>query len=55
MENEGEQSTDIEPRNEIEKIAERIDAPGVSKSPLNPSVVGSILVILETARANFCG
>jgi hypothetical protein len=32
-------SIDVNPRNEIEKIAKRVEVPGVSKEPLNPNVV----------------
>jgi hypothetical protein len=32
-------SIDVNPRNEVEKFAKEVEAPGVSKEPLNPSVV----------------
>jgi hypothetical protein len=42
----GKASTDVEPRDEIEKLAKKIEVPGVSREPLNPLVVcmKSILV-----------
>jgi hypothetical protein len=35
----GKATTDVTPRDEIERLAKRIDVPGVSKEPLNPLVV----------------
>lgn len=32
-------SVDVTPRNEIERLAKRVEVPGVSKEPLNPKVV----------------
>ncbi|KAE9364649.1 hypothetical protein N431DRAFT_474234 [Stipitochalara longipes BDJ] len=34
----GKASTDVNPRDEIEKAAKRVEVPGVSKEPLNPLV-----------------
>jgi hypothetical protein len=35
----GKTITDVTPRDEIERLAKRIEVPGVSKEPLNPLVV----------------
>jgi hypothetical protein len=35
----GKASMDVEPRDEIEKLAKKIEVPGVSREPLNPLVV----------------
>jgi Family of unknown function (DUF6540) len=32
-------STDVNPRDEIERLAKRVEVPGVSKEPVNPLVV----------------
>ena len=32
-------SADVDPRDEIEKVAKRVEVPGVSREPLNPLVV----------------
>jgi hypothetical protein len=32
-------STDVNPRDEIERLAKRVEVPGVSREPLNPLVV----------------
>ena len=32
-------STDVNPRDEIERLAKRVEVPGVSRAPLNPLVV----------------
>jgi hypothetical protein len=34
----GKASTDVNPRDEIERLAKRVDVPGVSREPLNPLV-----------------
>jgi hypothetical protein len=32
-------STDVNPRDEVERLAKRVEVPGVSREPLNPLVV----------------
>ncbi|CAG8960237.1 hypothetical protein HYFRA_00012756 [Hymenoscyphus fraxineus] len=34
----GTPSTDMKPRNEVEKLSKRVEVPGVSREPLNPGV-----------------